>query len=225
MRLSVVMPALDEAAGVRAALEPLQAWRAAGHEVVVADGGSADDTPRVAAPLCDRVLAAPRGRARQMNAGAAVASGEGLVFLHADTRLPPGADRLVAAALARAPWGRFDVEIDGAAPMLKVVAAMMNLRSRWSGIATGDQAIFVRSDAFRELCGFPDIALMEDVAFSRRARRAGRPACLRERVRTSGRRWERDGVWRTILLMWRLRAAYALGADPSRLAERYARHG
>lgn len=224
MRLSVVIPALDEAAGIRATLEPLQAWRAAGHEAILADGGSRDDTVDLARPLCDRIVLAPRGRARQMNAGAAKASGEGLVFLHADTQLPNDALPLIERALGEGPWGRFDIAIQSARPMLRVVSAMMNWRSRRTGIATGDQAIFVRTEVFRALGGFADIALMEDIEFSARARKLAPPACLAARARTSGRRWERHGVWRTILLMWRLRAAYALGADPARLAERYARH-
>ena len=224
MRLSVVIPALDEAEGIRAALEPLQAWRSAGHEVLLADGGSRDATVERARPLCDRVIEAPRGRARQMNAGAALAAGEGIVFLHADTRLPPEGWRLVEQALDAAPWGRFDVAIDSARPMLRVVSAMMNWRSRRTGIATGDQAIFVRAEAFRALGGFADIALMEDIEVSARARARAPPAGLSARASTSARRWERHGVWRTILLMWRLRAAYALGADPACLSERYARH-
>ena len=220
MRLSVVMPVLDEAAQLGAALEALAPLRAAGHEVIVVDGGSADGTPEVARPRADRVLEAPRGRARQMNAGAAVAAGDGLVFLHADTRLPPGADRLVADALARCAWGRFDVRILGRSRGLPMVAFFMNWRSRLTGIATGDQAIFVRRDAF---AGFPEVALMEDIAFSTAMRRRAWPACLRARVDTSGRRWDRSGLWRTIFLMWRLRAAFFFGASPEALARRYAR--
>ena len=155
-----------------------------------------------------------------MNAGARAAGGDCLVFLHADTRLPDGADRLVLDSARTHLWGRFDVEIEGRHRLLKVVAAAMNLRSRLSGIATGDQAIFVRRAAFP---GFPEIALMEDVAFCRRMKRLGPPACRRERVRTSGRRWEARGVLRTILLMWRLRLAYFLGADPDKLARLYVR--
>ena len=213
------MPVLDEAAGIVAALESLAPLRAAGNEVIVVDGGSADGSAESARPLCDRVVIAPRGRAAQMNAGAQEARGDVLLFLHADTRCPPGAPEAISQAMKTNMWGRFDVEIEGTHPLLKVVAWSMNLRSRLTGIATGDQAIFVRRDAF---AGFPEIPLMEDVAFSRAMKRRGAaPACLRNRVRTSGRRWESRGVLRTVLLMWRLRLAYALGADPARLAKKY----
>ena len=213
------MPTLNEAARIGAALEALAPLRAHGHEVIVVDGGSDDATVDLARPLADRVLTSARGRALQMNAGARAARGEALLFLHADTQLPARADELILRALARSAWGRFDVEIESRHPLLKVVAAAMNLRSRLSGIATGDQAIFVRRDAFP---GFPQIALMEDIALSRVLKRRGRPACLRERARTSGRRWEARGVLRTIFLMWRLRLLYALGVAPQRLAREYA---
>jgi len=217
-RLSVVVPALNEAPGIAAALEALAPLRARGHEVVVVDGGSSDATAALAAPLCDQVLSAPRGRALQMNAGARAARGDALVFLHADTRLPEGADAMVLRALETSSWGRFDVSIDGRHPLLGLVARAMNLRSRLTGIATGDQAIFVRRDAF---AGFPEIPLMEDVAFSKAMRRRGAPACLRARALTSGRRWEKHGVLRTIGLMWRLRLLYFLGVRPEDLARRY----
>jgi rSAM/selenodomain-associated transferase 2 len=219
-RLSVVIPALNESRGIRAALEALAGLRARGHEVIVADGGSSDGTAELGAGLCDRVVSAPRGRALQMNAGARAASGDGLVFLHADTRLPAGADALILQSLGTRHWGRFDVEIEGRHRLLKVVAGAMNLRSRLTGIATGDQAIFVRRAAFP---GFPEIALMEDVAFCQRMKRLGPPACRREKVLTSGRRWESRGVLRTVVLMWRLRLAYFLGADPEALARIYHR--
>lgn len=217
-RLSVVVPALNEAAGIAACLGALAPLRARGHEVIVADGGSADGTPQCAAPLADRVIVAPRGRAAQMNAGAAAAAGDALVFLHADTRLPPEADRLVLDALDAHAWGRFDVAIDSDDPRLAVIAYFINRRSRLTGIATGDQAIFVRRDAFP---GFPPIALMEDIAFSRSMKQVSPPACLAARVVTSARRWERHGVARTVLLMWRLRYDYWRGADPDELARRY----
>ena len=219
-RLSIVIPALNEARGMRAALEALAPLRRRGHEVIVVDGGSDDTTREIAAPLADKVLVSARGRAPQMNAGAALAQGEALVFLHADTRLPQDADALVQHALEQRAWGRFDVRIEGRHALFGLIAWAMNVRSRMTGIATGDQAIFVRRDAFP---GFPAIALMEDVALSRLLkRRCGPPQCLRQHVRTSGRRWESRGVLRTVLLMWRLRALYALGAPPERLARLYA---
>ena len=218
-RLSVVVPTLNEAAAIEACLAALAPLRARGHEVIVADGGSRDGSARLAAPLADRVLEAPRGRAAQMNAGAAAAAGDALLFLHADTFLPPQADRFVLEALATHAWGRFDVTIDSEDPRLAVIAYFMNRRSRLSGIATGDQGIFVRRDAFP---GFPPIALMEDVAFSRAMKRVSPPACLAARVRTSARRWEKRGVARTVLLMWRLRFAYWRGGDPDELARHYA---
>jgi len=217
-----VIPALNEAPVIGATLDALRPLRAVGHEVIVADGGSTDATRAIAAALADRVLVAPRGRAHQMNAGAAAASGDALLFLHADTRLPAGAEGLIRGALEKHLWGRFDVRIDSAHPFLRVVACAMNLRSRLTGIATGDQAIFVRRDAFP---GFPRIALMEDIGFSKAMKRRSPPACLREKAVTSGRRWERGGVLPTMLLMWRLRLAYFLGAAPDELARRYADKG
>ncbi len=221
-RLSVVMPALNEAAGIEQTLLHLAPWRARGVEVIVVDGGSHDGTAERAAAGADRVLAGPRGRARQMNAGAAVAQGQVLLFLHADTQLPALADKLIEQALsAGRAWGRFDVRIDGHSPMLRVVATLMNLRSRFSGIATGDQAIFVRADVFRQLGGYADQPLMEDIELSRRLRAVSKPACLRQRVSTSCRRWESRGVWRTIFLMWRLRWRYWRGESPEALAQAY----
>ena len=221
--LSIVVPTLDEAAGIAATLQALGSLRARGAEVIVVDGGSRDRTAEIARPLCDRLLTARRGRAAQMNAGAGAAQGEVLLFLHADTRLPDDADRLVLAGLAASgrAWGRFDVRIDGTHPLLPLVAALMNLRSRASGIATSDQAIFVARTAFAAVGGYPDIALMEDIVLSRRLKRLTRPLCLRSRALTSGRRWEKHGVMRTILTMWRLRLAFWLGAKPDTLAARY----
>lgn len=223
MKLSIIVPVLNEAVGIEAALEALAPLRARGHELVVVDGGSADGTPALAAPHADRVLAAPRGRASQMNFGAAAASGDALVFLHADTRLPPQAEQRIEAALAsrKHGWGRFDVRIEGESRLLATVAFCMNLRSRLSGIATGDQAMFATRATFDAVGGFPAIALMEDIEFSRRAKRISPPACLHARVTTSGRRWEREGVLRTVVLMWRLRLAYFLGAHPDALESRY----
>lgn len=219
--LAIVVPMLDEAATLPALLVHLAGWRARGCEVVLVDGGSRDDSVEMARAAGFRVLIAERGRARQMNAGAQACGRALMLFLHADTRLPEAADAVVCAALAVQAWGRFDVHIDGRPRMLRVVAALMNLRSRLSGIATGDQAIFVRRDVFEAVGGFPDQPLMEDIELSCRLLRVSRPACLRARVRTSGRRWEQRGVWRTIALMWRLRWAYWRGVPAERLAEAY----
>jgi rSAM/selenodomain-associated transferase 2 len=226
VRLAIIVPVLNEADGIDAALAPLSPLRARGVRVIVADGGSSDDTVRRALVYADHVLIAPRGRSLQMNAGARApqaADADVLLFLHADTRLPQDADRIVLRAIANSDrcWGRFDVAIAGRSRWLPWVARMMNLRSRLTGICTGDQAIFVTRAAFIALDGFAPIALMEDIEFARRARRLSRPLALSARVTTSGRRWERDGVWRTILLMWRLRLAYFFGADPRALAARY----
>ncbi|HLH90417.1 MAG TPA: TIGR04283 family arsenosugar biosynthesis glycosyltransferase [Xanthobacteraceae bacterium] len=222
-RLSIIIPVLDEEPGIASALEALVPLRTRGAEVIVVDGGSADRTVALAQPICDRLIVAPRGRAAQMNAGAAAAHGNVLIFLHADTTLPPDSDRLIAAGLARSgrAWGRFDVRIGGPHPLFPLIAAMMNLRSRVTGIATGDQAIFVDKAAFAAVGGYPDIALMEDIVLSRRLKRLSRPLCLSAPALTSGRRWEKHGVVRTILTMWRLRLAFLLGAAPDKLAARY----
>lgn len=224
-RLSIIVPVLDEAPGIVATLQALQPLRAASAQIIVADGGSRDDSRALAQPLCDVLVTSARGRALQMNAGAALARGEVLLFLHADSVLPDGAALLIEAALAGgAQWGRFDVAIEGRSPLLRVIAFMMNLRSRLSGIATGDQAMFCTRALFDHLGGFAPIALMEDIDFSRRALSLSAPACLRARVRTSGRRWEKHGVLRTIWLMWTLRLRYFFGADPQALAHRYRPH-
>ena len=219
--LSIVIPTLNEAQQICSRLEALAPLRQAGVQLILSDGGSTDDTVNLAVPFVDLVIAEGRGRAVQMNAGAAHATGTNLLFLHADTDLPADADRLIATALQQYQWGRFDIALTGAHPMLRVIATMMNLRSHVSGIATGDQAIFIRRCLFEQLGGFAPIALMEDIELCRRLRRIARPACLRQRVESSGRRWEKHGVWRTIWLMWRLRLAYFFGADPQALARAY----
>ena len=221
-RVSIVVPVLNEGDNIRTALARLSELREAGAEVVVVDGGSTDDTLAVASDLCDSAIIAPRGRGSQMNAGAYQASGVALIFLHADTILPTGALDVVMKAIGQdAVWGRFDVAIDGASPWFPVISFMMNVRSRLTGVATGDQAIFVSRRVFLETGGFPDIPLMEDVAFCSSMRFRSRPACLPEKVITSGRRWERNGVLKTILMMWWLRLRFFLGASPDKLALEY----
>ncbi len=223
MRLSIVIPVLDEARHLETLLPDLAAT-CPGAEVIVVDGGSADGSPEVAARIPGvRVVASGRGRARQMNAGAAAASGDALLFLHADTRLPPGAAEAVLSALAdpAVVYGRFDVRFDSLRPAFRLIARLMNARSRLTGICTGDQAIFVRRATFEALGGYADIALMEDVELTRRLKRAGRLTALRLRVTTSGRKWEREGVARTVVLMWALRFLYVCGVRPARLHRWY----
>ncbi|MFP7760405.1 TIGR04283 family arsenosugar biosynthesis glycosyltransferase [Marisediminicola sp. LYQ134] len=220
--IAIVVPVLDEADVLAERLAALTPLRDRGVVLVVVDGGSSDGTVAVAAPLADLVLTAPRGRAAQMNAGAAAVERETLLFLHADTALPADADARIGAAIARGfRWGRFDVRIDSDRRTLAVVSTAMNWRSHASGIVTGDQALFVQRDLFDRVGGFPDLPLMEDVALSAILRRHSRPARIRDVVVTSARRWEQHGVWRTIVLMWRLRFEYRLGADPETLARRY----
>ncbi len=221
MRFSIIVPTLNEAARLDHALKDLAAGieRFSDCEIIVCDGGSGDATLDIARRHPVLLLETDRGRARQMNAGAERALGEWLVFLHADTRLP--ADWMRAIESCEAEWGRFDVRLSGRHPLLRLVESMMNLRSRLSGIATGDQVLFFRRDFFARLGGYPDIPLMEDIAISKQAKRLSPPACLRQRVVTSSRRWEKQGILRTILLMWRLRLAYWLGADPKRLHRIY----
>ena len=221
--ISIIIPVLNEAGCILQTLSALQVLRVAGNEVVVVDGGSEDGTVSISRPLSDQMIKAPRGRSRQMNAGAKAASGEIFLFLHADTCLPQNGDRLIIDALKRydKEWGRFDIRLSGTQPLLRIVECLMNWRSRLTGIATGDQGIFVKRKLFEAVGGFPDIDLMEDIALSKILKRFGPPLCLRERVMTSSRRWEKNGILRTVFLMWRLRIYYALGLDPQHLARWY----
>ncbi len=219
MTISVIMPVYNEETILAQSLS-----RLAEHgfdDIVIADGGSSDQSVAVAKASCARapnarLISAALGRARQMNAGARASRGHVLLFLHADTELPRHARQRIEEALQdpAVVWGRFDVAFDSASPWARMIGALMNVRSRWSGIATGDQAIFVRRETFERVGGFADIPLMEDIELSRRLKRAGRRAALREKVVTSFRRWERQGPLRTIVLMWTLRLLYWLGMDP-----------
>ncbi len=225
--VSIIIPTLNEAMQIEETLAPLQAWRKQGVEVIVTDGGSQDDTALLARPLADHVVASVRGRATQLNAGAAASSGRVLLFLHADTRLPGHGLHALLDDMQRhgKSWGRFDVHLSGKHILLRVVERMISLRSRVSGIATGDQAMFVTREAFELAGGFPPILLMEDIALSRSLKKQfGRPLCLTLPVVTSSRRWEKHGILRTILLMWWLRLAYWMGVSPARLARNYLPH-
>jgi len=220
-QLSIIIPVVNEARHLATRLQALQALR--NHcQLLLVDGGSDDDSAELAEPLVDQVLHSPRGRARQMNCGAAGAQADVLLFLHADTVLPDNAVTLIVRAVAEGyHWGRFDVSFDSPQPIFKLIAFMMNWRSRLTSIATGDQALFMTRSAFDAVGGFPEIALMEDIAVSASLKKLGRPCCLTDQVITSARRWQQHGIVKTILLMWWLRLCYFFGADPSELVNRY----
>ncbi len=219
--LSIIVPCLNEAAILAERLDALQPLRARGHEIILVDGGSADATLALAAGRVDLCLRSRPGRARQQNRGARAANGRVLWFLHLDSHIPAAADAAILAAAGDGGWGRFDVRLSGGRRVFRVIETLMNWRSRVTGICTGDQGLFVHRDAFTAVGGFPGVELMEDVALSRRLKRRAAPVCLRERLVTSSRRWESNGVLRTVLLMWCLRLAYFFGVAPARLARWY----
>ncbi len=221
MVLTIIIPALNEAANILNALNQLQVMRARGVEVIVVDGGSSDNTAKLAAPLCDQVVISSKGRAQQMNVGATLAKGDALLFLHADSLLPRDGDIAVLDALQKHLWGRFDVFIAGQHALLPMVAWFMNQRSRLSSIATGDQGIFIRRDTFNAVGGFANQPLMEDVEICKKLKKFGSPANVGQKITTSGRRWDTHGLWRTIWLMWRLRWQYFFGTDANTLYLRY----
>ncbi len=221
MKLSIIIPILNEAVELPDLLDHLLPWTRQGVEIVLVDGGSRDCSATLALTTGFRVLDSAPGRALQMNVGAQAASGDVLLFLHADTRLPEGGMQAIEGALSRHDWGRFDVRIVGKPLALRLVAALMNGRSRITGIATGDQALFMSRRAFEAVGGFPDLPLMEDIAICQALKRLSWPACLHLRVATSGRRWETRGVWRTIALMWWLRWRYWLGTSADEIARAY----
>jgi rSAM/selenodomain-associated transferase 2 len=251
MTFSIIIPTLNEAVNIERCLLALQPLRDCA-EVIVVDGGSVDNTVELATPYADKILLSGRGRARQMNQGAQQATGDILLFLHADTALPEQALSLIAHAITpQQPWGRFDIRLCGegisascatrrvatAFPRgawerdklgawklefsLNIIAFMMNWRSRFTGICTGDQVLFITQSAFIAVGGYPEIALMEDIAFSRALKKLSRPVCLTAKVTSSARRWQQHGIYKTIVLMWSLRLRYWLGADPDLLAELY----
>lgn len=222
MKFSIIIPTLNEAKGIVACLTALQAFRGNDCELIVADGGSSDGTLELAAPLVDKITPTKTGRALQMNAGAELAEGDILVFLHADTHLPEQALNLIEQTINNdQPWGRFDIRLSGKPWLLKLIAFMMNWRSKLTGIATGDQAIFITRAAFAAVGRYPEIALMEDIVLSATLNKLSRPVCLSAKVVSSGRKWERQGVVKIILLMWWLRLRFFLGSDPQTLANIY----
>ncbi len=219
--LAIIVPVLNEADALPELKAQLDAFYKRGVEIIIVDGGSTDSTADLVLMSSFRLIVSEKGRARQMNAGARATNADKLLFLHADTQLPKTSDTLLTDALLNHHWGRFDVKIKGQHTLLPMIALMMNWRSRLTGIATGDQAIFMRRSAFEHIGGFPEQDLMEDIEMSQCLNRLGKPACLRDKVITSGRRWEQYGLWRTVFLMWRLRLAYWMGTNPDVLAERY----
>ncbi|MBF0470889.1 MAG: TIGR04283 family arsenosugar biosynthesis glycosyltransferase [Gammaproteobacteria bacterium] len=223
MKLSIVIPMLNEGEAIASTLTPLQKDRSQGVELIVVDGGSSDNSCELALPLTDQLLHAPPGRARQMNLGAAHARGELLLFLHADSRLPENYLQLLVAATAgrQQCWGRFNVRLSGEKWLFRVIETMMNWRSRLSGICTGDQAIFLSAPLWQRCGGFPQQPLMEDIELSRRLKRYGSPLAIRPPLVTSSRRWEENGTLRTIVLMWRLRLLYFFGVSAETLSRQY----
>ena len=222
MPVSIIVPTFNEADSIAATLKPLQLFRLYGGEVIVADGGSTDNTREVCKSLADHWIDADKGRARQMNAGAKVATRKLLLFLHADTVLPNNHIHLLRVLVeSYAPWGRFDVRLSGDRKMFRVIEFMMNWRSRITGIATGDQGIFVSEKTFHKVGGFPDQPLMEDIELSATLKKLAKPFCIGDPLTTSSRRWEKNGVWKTIFLMWSVRIKYRLGVGAEKLHKQY----
>ncbi len=222
LSLSIVIPVLNESGIIGQCLDRLQSLRDQGVEVIVVDGGSGDDTVALAEPQADIVITSQCGRARQMNAGAALAKGKWLLFLHADSQLPDNlADIMMVWDISRSKWGFFALRLDGGGLALRIIEWFMNRRSYYTGIGTGDQCQFVEREVFNQIGGYPDIPLMEDIALSKRLKRISRPLFVIPKARTSSRRWRNDGILKTVLLMWRLRLAYFLGVTPEKLVQKY----
>lgn len=220
-QLSVIIPVLNESRSITTTLISLQQLRQSGHEVILADGGSTDDTLSLAEGLVDQIVSTEKGRARQMNAGARHAWGDTLLFLHADSLLPEECIARISNALIKHKWGRFNIRLSGRQPLFRIIERMINWRSCISGIATGDQAIFLGKSLFVQLGGYADLPLMEDIELSKRLKTYGRPACVRATVITSSRRWEDKGILKTVIQMWRLRWAYYRGVSAEKLSKEY----
>jgi len=222
MKLSIIIPVFNEAENIANTLEQLQTYRQQGHEVIVVDGGSQDNTIDLIQNMADQLLISKHGRAVQMNNGAEQAQGNVLVFLHADTQLPDIADTFIVNAIDQGyQWGRFNVRLSGQKILFRIIETMMNWRSCLTGIATGDQVIFVQRKIFEQVGAYPEIKLMEDVALSKQLKSFSRPACIKIRVKTSSRKWEKNGILKTVLLMWRLRLLYFFGVSPDKLFSQY----
>lgn len=221
-KFSIIIPVLNEAKEIESCLQRLELLRQLGHEVIVVDGGSHDDTVSLSLPLCDRVVQSGKSRSIQMNAGAAIATGDYFMFLHVDTLLPIEVKNIFLRLQSSGKkWGRFDIKLSGQHYLFRIIEKCMNIRSRLTAIATGDQVLFVEKELFYDINGFPEIALMEDVAISKLLLEHSRPLYLRERVVSSSRRWEQNGIIKTMLKMWMLRLLYFFNFDTNRLAKIY----
>jgi rSAM/selenodomain-associated transferase 2 len=225
MRLSIIIPALNEGDALLPTLKALAQLKKHHHEIILVDGGSSDNTRCISQPFVDITLCTEKGRARQMNCGAEKASGDVLWFLHADSLVPDNADTLIYKALQhRHVWGRFNIKLSGSKRSFRIIERLINIRSRLTKIATGDQGIFVLRREFEKINGYANIPLMEDIDLSKRLKKISAPACLTASILTSSRRWESNGVIRTVLLMWALRCAYFIGVPAEKLATKYSRH-
>lgn len=222
MKISIIIPCLNEQAHIKQTLKPLQAMRQRGHQIILCDAHSDDKTQTLARPWVDNLITSPAGRAQQMNAAAKLAEHDVLWFLHADTLVPDNADELILDCFINEHiWGRFNVRLSSHKFRFRIIETFINLRSCLSGIATGDQGIFVNKNIFQQLNGYQNIPLMEDIHLSKRLKKISRPSCISTTIITSSRRWEEHGTTKTIILMWRLRLAYFLGVQPEKLAQAY----
>ena len=229
-KISIIIPVLNEARNIQVFLQKLQPLRKQGHEIVLVDGRSQDNTCALARPYIDRMMTCDKGRAKQMRLGAKMATGQVFLFLHADTVLPQQAEQMILMALHSVQpsnqsiisfWGRFNVHLSGEHWLFRIIEQMMNWRSCLTGIATGDQAIFVSKVLYKDVGGIPAIELMEDIEFSQRLKKFSQPICLKSSVITSSRRWEKNGIVKTVLLMWSIRLQYFFGVKPELLVKKY----
>ncbi len=223
MIISVIIPTFNESKNITATLKQLQALRKNGHKVLLADGGSTDNTIALAAPFVDEIIISEKGRATQMNSAAVKTQSDVLWFLHADTLVPENSDTIICRHLenTRKVWGRFNIQLSGQNFLFRVIENMINLRSKLTGIATGDQGIFIQQDIFKKLNGFSEIPLMEDIEITKRLKKISSPVCITHKLTTSSRRWGKHGILKTVFLMWQLRLAYYIGASANKLARKY----
>lgn len=223
MFVSIIIPVLNEENSIKKFLQQLQSYRKLGHEVIVVDGGSQDKTCTIASALADKVIESQPGRAIQMNSGTKQAQFNVLWFLHADTVISENAIDNIQQVLTEngKNWGRFNIKLSGSNILFRVIEFMINIRSRVTGIATGDQGIFVNRKTFESVGGYSDLPLMEDIDLSKKLKKISKPICLKEKLTTSSRRWEKNGIFSTVLLMWRLRLLYWIGVSADRLSRQY----